>query len=97
MATRAGRRDQPLRFERHDTDPKTLEQIATATGGRTFLATRPGDLEAIYREIDSLERAERPLPPRRRQALQAEPLLAGAGGLVALEVLLAQILRRRTA
>ena len=97
MATRAGRRDQPLRFERHDTDPETLEQIATATGGRTFLATRPGDLEAIYREIDSLERAERPLPPRRRQALQAEPLLAGAGGLVALEVLLAQILRRRTA
>ena len=97
MATRPGRREQPLLFERHDTDPETLKQIAIATGGRAFVATRPADLEAIYREIDSLERVERPLPPRRRETLRAQPLLAGAGGLLALEIFLAQILRRRTA
>lgn len=97
IATRAGRGDQALRFERHDTDPETLERIAEATGGRSFTATRPDDLEAIYREIDSLERIERALPPRRRQTLYAEPLLAGAGGLIGLEIVLAQILRRRTA
>lgn len=97
VATRAGRGDQPLRFERHDTDPETLERIAEATGGRSFAATRPEDLEAVYREIDSLERAERALPPRLRQSLHAEPLLAGAGGLLVLEIVLARILRRRTA
>lgn len=96
MATRAGRSDQSLRFERHDTDPKTLERIAEATGGRSFIATRADDLEAVYREIDSLERSERALPPRLRQTLRTEPLLAGVGGLVVLEIVLARILRRRT-
>jgi Ca-activated chloride channel family protein len=96
MARRASRGDQALRFERHDTDPETLERIAVATGGRSFLATRPDELEAIYREIDALERTERALPARRRRTLYAEPLLAGAGGLVVLEIVFAQILRRRT-
>lgn len=96
MASRVSGGDQPLRFERHDTDPETLEQIAHATGGRSFLATRPGDLEAVYREIDSLERAERALPPRIRQTLAPEPLLAFAGGLLGIEILLAEVLRRRT-
>ena len=96
MASRAGRADSPLRFERHDTDPDTLERIARATGGRSFAATRPGDLAAVYREIDSLERAERPRPPRVRARLNAEPLLAAAGGLLFLEIAVARILRRRT-
>ncbi len=96
MATRSGRGEQPLRFERHDTDPETLERIARATGGRSFVATRPGDLAAVYREIDSLERAERPLPPRIRRTVRAEPLLAVAGGLLSLEIALAGVLRRRS-
>jgi Ca-activated chloride channel family protein len=96
MAPRPGRAEEALRFERHDTDAVTLEHIAAATGGRSFAATRPGDLEAVYREIDSLERTERPLPPRIRQTLRAEPLLAFAGGLLSLEIALAEILRRRS-
>jgi Ca-activated chloride channel family protein len=96
MASRARRGDQPLRFERHDTDLPTLERIAAETGGRSFVATRPGDLAAVYDEIDSLERAERARPPRIRQILHAEPLLVAAGGLLSLEIALARILRRRT-
>lgn len=96
MAIQGRREDQPLRFERHDTDPETLERIAEATGGRSFSATRPADLAAVYREIDSLERTLRPLPARVRRALRAEPLLAAAGGLLSLEILVAGVLRRRS-
>ncbi len=95
IAPRSGRGLRAIRFERHDTDPATLERIATATGGRFFEATTSHDLEAVYREIDALERVERPLPPRVRRTLRAEPLLAGAGALVALEIAIAGVLRRR--
>jgi Ca-activated chloride channel family protein len=95
MAASSGRRERALRFERHDTDPETLQRIARATGGRYFEATRSNDLEAVYREVDNLERVERPLPPRIRRELHAEPLLAAAGGFVLLEIILAGILRRR--
>jgi Ca-activated chloride channel family protein len=95
IAPRPGRGLAPLRFERHDTDPATLARIARATGGRFYEATRPSDLEAVYREIDALERTERPLPPRFRTTLSAEPLLATAGVFLLLEILLAGVLRRR--
>ena len=95
IAPRSGRGLRPVHFERHDTDPATLERIATATGGRFFAATHSRDLDAVYREIDALERAERPLPPRVRRTLRTEPLLAGAGALVALEIAIAGVLRRR--
>ncbi len=39
-----------------DVDEKTLEQIATQTGGRYFRATDTESLEAIYAEIDTLEK-----------------------------------------
>jgi Ca-activated chloride channel family protein len=95
VAMRSARGEQRLRFERHDTDPETLRQIARVTGGRYFSATRSSDLRAVYREIDDFERVERPLPPRIQQTLHAEPLLATAGALVVMEILLASILRRR--
>jgi Ca-activated chloride channel family protein len=95
VASRASRTGQALRFERHDTDPETLQRIADATGGRYFEATRSSDLQAIYRDIDALERVERSLPPRIKQTLYAEPLLAGAAALLLLEIALAGVLRRR--
>ncbi len=39
-------------------DEKTLTEIATATGGQYYRATDAGELERIYREIDSLEKTE---------------------------------------
>jgi Ca-activated chloride channel family protein len=84
-----------LRFERHDVDVESLEQIASATGGRFFAARRSSDLEAVYAEIDALERVERPLPPQLRRSQRPEPFLALAGGMLFAEVALARVLRRR--
>jgi Ca-activated chloride channel family protein len=95
MATRPDAPGRGLRFERHDPDLPTLERIAAATGGRAFAALRSSDLAAVYAEIDALERAPRPLPPQVRDSLRAEPLLAGAGALLAAELALARLWRRR--
>jgi Ca-activated chloride channel homolog len=84
-----------IHFERHDVDASSLARVASATGGRFFAARSSGDLEAVYGEIDALERAPRPRPARVRVSQRPEPLLAAAGGLVALELLLARVLRRR--
>jgi Ca-activated chloride channel family protein len=84
-----------LHFERHDVDARALEGIAAATGGRYFAARRSSDLEAVYREIDALERTPRARPARVRRSERPEPLLAAAGGLLVLEILLARVLRRR--
>jgi len=84
-----------LRFERHDVDTRTLERIALESGGRFFEARRAGDLEAVYREIDALERVERPMPPRTRREDRPQPLLALAGGLLLCEIGITRVLRRR--
>jgi Ca-activated chloride channel homolog len=84
-----------LHYERHDVDARSLAGIAAATGGRFFAARRPSDLEAVYREIDALERTPRTRPARVRRTDRPEPLLAAAGGCLALEILLARVLRRR--
>ncbi len=65
------------------------------TSGRFFAATRSKDLEAVYAEIDSVERTTRPLPPRIRETARAEPLLAAAGALLLLEIAIARVWRRR--
>ena len=88
-------REGAIRFERHDLDAETLEQIAAATGGRTFLARSSSDLAAVYGEIDALERVPRPAPPRVTGAPLPEPFLATAGGLLLAELLLARVLARR--
>jgi Ca-activated chloride channel family protein len=84
-----------LHFERHDVDAPALAAIASATGGRFFAARRSGDLEAVYAEIDALERVPRARPSRVRVTHRPEPLLAAAGGLLVLELAVARVLRRR--
>jgi Ca-activated chloride channel family protein len=84
-----------LHLERHDVDAEALARVAAATGGRAFRAHRSADLEAVYREIDALERVARRLPPRVRHADRPEPLLAAAGVLLVSELALARVLRRR--
>ncbi len=83
------------RFERHDLDATTLAGIADATGGRYFEADSSAALQAVYAEIDALERVPRRSPPRVRRSPHPEPWLAGAGGLVALELLWARGFVRR--
>jgi Ca-activated chloride channel family protein len=90
---RAGGRG--LRFERHDLDEATLAAIAGAAGGRFFAARSSAALAEVYAEIDALERVARRPPPRVRRAPRPEPWLAGAGGLLALELLVGRGLRRR--
>lgn len=97
MAHRRGDAAGGVRFERHDLDRETLEGVARGTGGRFFHARRAADLEAVYAEIDALERVERRPPPRTRRAARPEPALAVAGGCLALELALARALRRRVA
>jgi Ca-activated chloride channel family protein len=83
------------RFERHDVDLDALARVAETTGGRFFHARRSRDLEAVYAEIDALERVTRPLPARLRRTDRPEPLLAAAGGLLLCELALARVVRRR--
>lgn len=94
----AAARSQPkagLRFERHDPDLPALREVARATGGRFFSASRSRDLPQVYAEIDALERVARPMPPRIRENAKAEPLLAAAGALLCLEIAIARVWRRR--
>ena len=84
-----------LHFERHDVDVATLERIAAASGGRFFPARSSSDLDAVYAEIDALERVDRPRPARLRQTDRPEPLLALAGGLLLGEIALLRVVRRR--
>jgi Ca-activated chloride channel family protein len=84
-----------LHFERHDVDTAALERIAAATGGRFFPARRSDQLDAVYRDIDALERVLRPLPARVQHSDRPEPLLALAGGFLLAEIATARVLRRR--
>jgi Ca-activated chloride channel homolog len=93
MATRSGRRS--LETSRQDLDVETLAQIAAASGGRFFRARSPSDLAAVYEAIDQIERVEREAPPARTGEPAPEPLLAGAGLLLAVELLAARVLGRR--
>ena len=95
MAPGPGTLAGPPRFERHDVDTDALVHVAESTGGRFFEARSSSDLEAVYAEIDALERVARPLPARLRRIDRPEPLLAMAGLLLLGEVALARVGRRR--
>jgi Ca-activated chloride channel family protein len=93
MATRSGGRS--LETSRQDLDAETLIRIATASGGRFFPARSSADLAAVYDAIDRSERASREAPAERLGQPAPEPLLAGAGLLLLLELLVARVLGRR--
>jgi len=84
-----------LDFERLDVDSVALAKIAATTGGRFFPARRADQLDAVYREIDALERVTRRLPARFRSSEQPEPMLALAGACLFAEIAVARVLRRR--
>ena len=61
-------------------------RIAKHTSGRFFRVRRAVDLEAVYAEIDALERTARPAPGRPLERSRPEPWLALAGLLLAAEI-----------
>ncbi len=90
-----GAASQAVRLERHDLDADALRLLAGASGGRFFLARRSRDLEAVYAEIDALERVPRRLRPAERREARLEPWLALAGLLVVVELATLRGPRRR--
>jgi Ca-activated chloride channel family protein len=80
-----------VRVERHDLDEATLRRISTGTDGRFFHARSSADLDAVYAEIDALERVTRREPPRRERHPSPEPLLVLAGLLIAGELVVSVV------
>ncbi|WP_405200006.1 vWA domain-containing protein [Christiangramia sp. LLG6405-1] len=69
-------------------DEELLTQIASITGGKYFRATDNEKLEAIYEEIDALEKTEIEEFRYYNYDEKYRPLVLLAGGLLLLEVLL---------
>ena len=69
-------------------DEELLTQIASTTGGKYFRATDNEKLEAIYEEIDALEKTEIEEFRYYNYDEKYRPLVLLAGGLLLLEVLL---------
>ena len=69
-------------------DEKLLQEIATTTGGKYFRATDNEKLEAIYEEIDALEKTEIEEFRYYNYDEKFRPLVLLAGGLLLIEILL---------
>ena len=93
MATKGGGR--ALGTERHDLDRPTLTAIASRSGGEFFAARSSADLAVVYEAIDRLERVRREAPTPIGHTPEPEPVLAVAGLLLALEILLSRVFARR--
>jgi Ca-activated chloride channel family protein len=82
-------------FEKHAPDPRTLREISDHSGGRFFAARTALDLQAVYAEIDGIERRRRPLPPRIAERAVPEPMLAAAFSLLLVEIGISRLWHRR--
>ena len=69
-------------------DEKLLQEIAVTTGGKYFRATDNEKLEAIYEEIDALEKTEIEEFRYYNYDEKFRPLVMLAGGLLLFEILL---------
>jgi len=82
-------------MQKTEIDEAMLRGISSATGGRYFRAQNPKALEAIYREIDGLEKVEIKTSRYTRYSELFMPLAIAALVLLLLEVVLAQTRFRR--
>jgi Ca-activated chloride channel family protein len=78
-----------------EVDEKTLQTIASMTGGKYFRATNNRALKEIYREIDRLEKTRIEVRAYRSYTELFAPWALGALVAVLLEVLLGATLLRR--
>ncbi|MGW8265137.1 MAG: vWA domain-containing protein [Longimicrobiales bacterium] len=89
---RVGRRYVTMRV---DLDEPTLQEMAELTGGRYFRATDRESLEAVFEEIDALERTEMQVEDYTRYG-ERYPLVLGAGlFLLLVEIGLVQTVLRK--
>ena len=80
---------------RVDVDPKTLNEVATITGGKFFRATDTDSLAQIYEEIDAMEKTTAVLN-RFESYRELYPWFIALGlGLLGLEFVLGQTRLRR--
>lgn len=77
-------------------DEPMLREIAAVTGGKYYRAQNPKALEAIYREIDGLEKVEIKTSRYTRYSELFMPLALAALALLLLEIVLSQTRFRRT-
>jgi Ca-activated chloride channel homolog len=83
-----------LRDMKVEIDEALLKQIADLTGGIYYRATSNQKLEAIYKEIDALEKSKIDVTEFSRKHEEFLPLLILALGLLLLEFLLKQTVLR---
>ncbi|HPC61561.1 MAG TPA: VWA domain-containing protein [Verrucomicrobiota bacterium] len=81
--------------QRVDIDEDTLQKIAEKTGGKYFRADNSKRFEAIYAEIDKLEKTEAEVKKYSRHRELFAWLIAPGMGLLLLEVLLRHTFWRR--
>jgi Ca-activated chloride channel family protein len=79
-----------------DLDEKTLETVASMTGGRYFRATDNEKLIAIYREIDQLERTKIEITAYRKTTDLFPAWLTLGMILFGLEIILSDVIIRKT-
>lgn len=87
---RVGTRPEPV-----DIDEDTLTKIAEKTGGKYYRADNAARFQAIYAEIDTLEKTEKEIKKFSRHRELFPWVIAPAFGLLLLELLLGQTVLRR--
>jgi Ca-activated chloride channel family protein len=87
---RVGTRQEPV-----DIDEDTLTKIAEKTGGKYYRADNAARFQAIYSEIDKLEKTEKDIRKYARHRELFPWVIAPGFGLLLLELLLSQTLLRR--
>lgn len=86
--SRRGNGEYLYRMVNVNIDEQLLTQIAESTGGKYYRATDEESLQAIYTEIDALEKTEMEITTFKRYSEEYRPFLLGAMILFFLEVLL---------
>jgi Ca-activated chloride channel family protein len=76
-------------------DEETMTKISTATGGQYFRATKNAELDAIYQDIDKMERTKFNVKQFSRRGELYQPFALAALVVLLLEILLRTVVLKR--
>ena len=76
-------------------DEQTMTKISTATGGQYFRATKNAELDAIYQDIDKMERTKFNVKQFSRRGELYQPFALAALAVLLLEILLRTVVLKR--